>query len=187
MKDEGRKKDPRSKKQYTLLTIAFLVLINLNGFGQTEPYETINKSLETPVEPKLLWPMEETNLIPGLEKAEIKVNYKLQFNDANKSELSIDFDQFEKMVSAVYQKEEISGKLLAEKLEQSISQKFELVFEQTEGENIFHMFSNGEKDQEEVYFLASSKEKYELLYFKYKPNTQEKDRLQFQLQNILNK
>ncbi|AFL84022.1 hypothetical protein Belba_1401 [Belliella baltica DSM 15883] len=175
------------KKQHILLTVAFLVLSIHSGFGQTEPYETINKSLETPVEPKLLWPMEEIDLIPELKSVEINVTYKLSFNDPNKSELSIDFNQFEKMVSAVYLKDQVSGTLLAEILENTISDEFKPVFEQTDGEDIFYMFSDGDKDQEEVYFLATSDEKYELLYFKYKPDTNEKERLQFQIQNVFNK
>lgn len=99
------------KKQYTLLTVAFLVLINLSGFGQTEPYETINKNLETPVEAKLLWPWED-ELLKDANVSDFSASYKLRF---------------------------------------------------------------------------SEKENSELLYFKYKPNTKEKNRLQFQLKNVLNK
>lgn len=175
------------KKQYILLTVAFFVLSILSGFGQTDPYETINKSLETPVEPKLLWPWEDDKLDEEFEITDFSASYKLTFSEKENSELVINFTNFEKMISAVYLKEQVSGKFLAEKLEESISKEFEPVFEQSEGENIFHLFSNGDKNQEEVYFLASSKDKYELLYFKYKPNTQEKDRLQFQLQNTFNK
>jgi hypothetical protein len=174
------------KKQYTLLTVAFLVLINLSGFGQTEPYETINKNLETPVEAKLLWPWED-ELLKDANVSDFSASYKLRFSEKENSELVIDFKNFEKMVSAVYLKDQVSGKLLAEILEKSISDDFEPVFEQTDGEDIFYMYSNGDKNQEEVYFLATSKEKYELLYFKYKPNTKEKNRLQFQLKNVLNK
>lgn len=175
------------KKQYVLLTVTFLVLIIQSGFGQTKPYESINKSLETPVEPKLLWPWEDDKLDEEFEITDFSASYKLTFSEKENSELVINFTNFEKLISAVYSKDQVSGKFLAEKLEESISEEFEPVFEQTEGENIYYMFSNGSKDQEEVYFLASSNDKYELIYFKYKPNTQEKDRLQFQLQNTFNK
>ncbi|EOZ92125.1 hypothetical protein A33Q_4218 [Indibacter alkaliphilus LW1] len=175
------------KRNYIVFTVTILALILQNGFAQSDPYEEINKRLETPVESKLLWPWEENDLKKGMKMSEMNATYRLAFNDQNKSELAIDFKNFEEMVSAIYFKDQVSGKILAETLEKSISDEFKPVFEQTDGEDIFFMFSNGDKEQEEVYFLASSKEKYELLYFKYKPKTKAKDRLQFQLENILNK
>ena len=174
------------KKQYIILTVAFWVLIIQNGFSQYDPYEAINKSLDFPVEPKLLWPWED-DLLKGKNVSDFSASYKLTFSEKENTELVIDFTNIEKMVLAVYLKEQVSGKFLAEALEKSISEEFEPVFEQTDGENIFYMYSNGAQDQEEVYFLASSKDLYELIYFKYKPNTQEKDRFQFQLKKTLNK
>lgn len=174
------------KQNYFILTVVYLLLSIQNGFGQSDPYDAINRNLESHVESKLLWPWEDTDLIKGMRNAEISATYRLSFNDQHNSELAIDFSNFEKMVSAVYPREEVSGKFLAETLEKSISAEFKPVFEQANGENIFYMFSNGSKDQEEVYFLTSTKDNYELLYFKYKPNTREKDRLQFQIMNIFN-
>lgn len=174
------------KKQYIFLTLAFLVLIIQNGFSQNNPYEAINKSLDFPVEPKLLWPWED-DLLKGKNVSDFNVSYKLTFSEKENTELVIDFTNFEKLVSAVYLKEQVSGKFLSESLEKSSSEEFEPVFEQTDGENILYIYPNGAQDQEEVYFFASSKDLYELIYFKYKPNTQEKDRLQFQLKKTLNK
>lgn len=175
------------RRNYIVLTVTFFVLILQNGFAQSDPYEAINERLETPVESKILWPWKDTDSKRGMRITEMDATYRLSFNDKNKSELAIDFKNFEEMVSAVYLKDQVSGKLLAETLDKSVSAEFKPVFEQVDGEDIFYMLSNGDKYQEEIYFLASSKEKYELLYFKYKPKTKEKDRLHFQLENTLNK
>ncbi|MCH7397425.1 hypothetical protein MM236_05470 [Belliella sp. DSM 107340] len=174
------------KKQYILFTTTFLVLIMQSAFGQKDPYDAINMQLEKPVDAKLLWPW-ENDLLKDANVTEFSAYYKLIFDEKDNSELVIDFKNFEKLVSATYLKNQVSGKFLAELLRESVSDNYIPVFEKFDGEEIFYMFSNGSIEQEEVYFLATGKENYELLYFKYKPKTKEKDRLKFQLQNTLNK
>lgn len=44
------------KQNYFILTVVYLLLSIQNGFGQSDPYDAINRNLESHVESKLLWP-----------------------------------------------------------------------------------------------------------------------------------
>jgi hypothetical protein len=167
------------KNKALILTSLILMAIIPTIQAQINPYEAINENLVTPVEVKVLWPFESDQIIPGMSNLEMKISYKLSFEE--NTALVIDFNNFEHMQSAVYLKEQISGKMLMEKLNTTTAGNFESVFEQINGEEIFYMVSNNSAKKEEVYFLATTPTKYELMYFKYKPAVQEKDRLQFQL------
>ncbi|MFC0657631.1 hypothetical protein [Mongoliitalea lutea] len=167
---------------FSITLMAFTTAIK----GQNNPYEAINNELPTPVEVSVLWPWEDGTSLLGFKNAQMKVSYKIEFSEKENSNLIIDFNKFDNMQSATFSKNEVSGKFLLDKLNQSLGNDFNPVFEQIKGETIYYMLSNENVQGDDLYFLATGKETYELLYFKYKRNTKDSKKLQFQLKEILN-
>lgn len=106
------------------LIIMFLLVTHLTH-AQLNPYEKINRTLDSPVEVQ-----GEEELNEKIEISSFSDSYRLTLNMPDKHNLDINFKNFEKLISAVYPDSLISGESIVEILESSIPKEYKPVFEQ---------------------------------------------------------
>lgn len=152
------------KKLIFLLIASLIVRVSE---GQERLYQDIAEELgdNAPIVQQL-WPFEKEMMELRDEDPRFKVQYRLPFADGKASNISYNFETIRFMESAIYEHTFVDFKSLMEMIRAKIPEGFQLEFEQEIPNANGLLFANDEDGEfSEVYLLAGSIEKSELLYF----------------------